>query len=1057
MTNANIYASTNLYVKLADNPAFTDIEYSDLSMPTEQELGINTTQSFDNFTVLNYEPMNWLIFDPSTGEANSPEWTYANGNTDGDLADAGALMFRDPGAGLPLYKSHGSNYQFFTDGGPRNKGYTNISDQTWIRLNNYLGYQTNQGVTVAPYNQVWKTGALEFTIKPTKSNCTLLSGTLLGDSVPTTVTGSIPDNRPNVKLEEVRTGVDIGSGTDVLGAELKTISGPSQSTPYAEDLDYDITDGVLTILPNPKLGLVLSNTDHLFRTFNVDIVDGFLRVSYQIHYGDNKKKIELYSNQSVVDGNWHHIVINRPNPFTLKTSEKAYGGDGCIEIWIDGELDARSYEITTNDPIPTPNILFNTMLNSGIFNYSENLEVGSTIHYPHRAWMTEEIAKTNYVGGIRDFIFRQTIPMTGHDIHLNYVYAMLNAEGANISKAAKATATASMAMPTVSVNKKNVLKLYWNTLLDDKEKCLNGLELDDTFNVYSYSVTKKNIISPTQTFNLDLNDSSKNVTFLEDVKAAIGKHVFIPKPGILFVPQAYSGIPSTYPQKTFQYDYLNDKSLINQYWANDALFTNNLQYGGVYLESGDRVLLFNQPRSDNNGVWIFNGPDKRMTRPSDIALSNYQDAVVYVKDGKYAGKTFIQTNEITNIRTSAQKWIEVDNNISLSASDVYPIHTASWADEKGNERFIDVNNDIDIDYDVIVFMNYPSESKDIYSSLTSENETTTRERYKEFIDNLKLAVNNGKSLYVSSPLLAVDLGIVSKVTYVPQLLDETGDGQAAAISPFESGEPAEYYFDTHRNMKYSLVNEIAGLTDKETYIMSDFVTYSPDRTNSDYHIKYNYRQFGLQEGDEFYIPGLTLVPETLNKSLPGYIYAQKGTDDFVGFNANDILMGTIVTELSNNIYTDDDATPNPYDDIVTTIAVNYGTGKMFVNCVENAYAMSRSDYNKGIVQNPVAGQNAETVQTAAWQYSTKRLNKKNLFDFSETTNSIGQTDPTNGGGGPIVQAQSHCSNGVIRKNTTKGDLQFQSDLYADFTEEVFTTTEIPVLSMTWLGLQWLAG
>jgi hypothetical protein len=46
---------------------------------------------------------------------------------------------------------------------------------------------------------------------------------------------------------------------------------------------------------------------------------------------------------------------------------------------------------------------------------------------------------------------------------------------------------------------------------------------------------------------------------------------------------------------------------------------------------------------------------------------------------------------------------------------------------------------------------------------------------------------------------------------------------------------------------------------------------------------------------------------------------------------------------------------------------------------------------------------------------------------------------------------------MIRVKTNKDDLRYQSDLYPDYTEEVFSTTEIPVLSMTWLGLQWLAS
>jgi hypothetical protein len=639
---------------------------------------------------------------------------------------------------------------------------------------------------------------------------------------------------------------------------------------------------------------------------------------------------------------------------------------------------------------------------------------------------------------------------------------MLNGDGYRVCKAAESKATATIVQPQVSVNKKTILKLYWDSLLDDKEKCLNGLEFDETYNIHSYSVTKKNAISATQTFNLDLNDSTKTRTFLQNVKTAIGKHIFIPKPGLVVQAQINPGDifgtgPESGPHADF-IDYTHDMNVIKQYYADrQARFISNLQYGGVYLNPGDRVFLFNQPKLSDNGVWIFNGPNSRMTRPTDVPLSDYKNALVYVTDGKYAGKTYIQTNEITNLRKSAQKWTEVDESISLSTSDVYPIHTTPWLDSNGDERFINVNSDINFNYDIIAFMNYPTEYKDIINSFKLSSDTKIKQKYKEFVENLKSAVSSGKSLYVSSPMLAVDLGIASRYVEVDQMLNITGDAQSASISPFEFGEPATAYFDTHRNNKHRVATVVPGLTNKQTYIMSDFVTYSPDRINSDYHIKYNYRQFGLQEGDEFIIPGLTTVPETLNEQLPGYLYNQRGTGPLAAFPQNSINLGVMVTKFSNLVYDGATLVTNPYNDYATTIAATLGNGKIFVNCVENGYAFSRSDYNTGLIQNVTVGQNSETVQTAAWQYSTKRLNKKNLYDFSEISNLIGQTTPTDGGGGAIVQSQSHCSNGIIRKKTNEGDLQYQSDLYTDPTEEVFTTTKIPVLSMTWLGLQWLAG
>lgn len=1062
----------NIKIKIKDNPTVSEFDPKDLGLPSDAELQRIYSNTVDNFSIPEQDPTNWLTFEPGNGETFSPRWVYRNTGFGGGsgLYDDNSLIFKYAGESLNIYQTHGVNFEFHADGGPRNLGYTNIADDTWIRLNHQLGFQKSAGdpsggAVIRSNNEVWKEGSIELTIKPTKLNCTLLSGTVMPDTKDNTITFTPNADGNQLAVGVVKTGVDVAvdniNDYDIQ-LELDRNYAVSEDKAYPNKIQvvYDplFTTAIPYLFEDVNSGLSLTSLEHTVRTFKVDIVDGFLRVSYEIYYGDNKKYLEFYGKTNIVDGDWHHIVINRPSPFTIKDGDNLYGGDGCIEVWVDGQLDARSYEITTNDPLPAPNVLFNEFTNPGILNYPQFSGLESEFLVEKDSWMIEEIAKTNYVGGIRDFIFRQSIALSPHFIKLNHVYALLNGDGYRVCKATKLKATATIVEPSVSVNKKTILKLYWDSLLDDKTKCLNGLEFDETYNVHSFSVTKKNAISSTQTFNLDLNDSTKTRMFLENVKTAIGKHIFVPKPGIVINAKRseYSSGLGALPHKDF-IDYTHEPNVLKQYFGkNNAWYLSNLQYGGVYLNPGDRVLLFNQPKFSDNGIWIFNGPNDKMTRPTDVKLSDYKNALVYVTDGKYAGKTYIQTNNVTNLKRSAQKWIEVDESISLSASDVYPVHTTPWLDNNGNERFIDVIADIDFDYDIIAFMNYPTENKDIVNSFKLASETKIKEEYDKFVNNLKSAVNSGKSLYVSSPRLAIDLGIVDEYVEVDQMLNPIGDAQSASISPFESGEPAAYYFDTHRNSKYHVSAEVPGLTNRETYIMSDFVTYSPDRTNSDYHIKYNYRQFGLQEGDEFLIPGLTTLPETLNGQLPGYLYNQRGTSPLAAFPQNSVNLGTIVTQFSNTIYDGSTIINNPYDDYATTIAVEYGNGKMFVNCVENGYAFSRSDYNTGIVQNVTAGQNAETVQTAAWQYSSKRLNKQNLYDFSEISNLVGQTTPTAGGGGAIVQSQSHCSNGIIRKNTNKDDLQYQSDLYPDVTEEVFTTTTIPVLSMTWLGLKWLA-
>jgi hypothetical protein len=1056
-----IYVVRDTIVKVGDLPNFVDVDYNkDFGLPSEESLDLATPQSGDNWTPVTRDPLNWYIFDP--GNETNPQYvtnelynpsasTFAGmGSFDATLDTYGQAGSLQP---LPVFGSFndkysfGTNFTFYPNGGPRNKGYTKIDEGTWIKHNAGLGDQKNPGpgggAFMNPFTQVWRSGSLEFTIKPEKSNCTITSGSLFPQPTEVTPGPASGTAGDGPTLQKVNFPVEgLGNPNGSPGSPLPagqipemSIEVPSYYFYPSEKLTWAENDKFAV---NPDAGLILQNIQHAFRTFSVKLVNGKLKIIYTIHYGTDKKTFEVDSNTNIVDGKWHHIVINRPNQNTKKNAEQKYLENGCLEIWIDGKLDITSYEITKNMLLPVPTILFNDSLNVGVLNIDAQFENVNARYIPYTY-------VNNYVGGIRDYIFRHLTPLSNHEIHLNYVYAMLNDEGARIIKQKTLTAEAKIIQPIVVINKPKVLKLYWNTLLKDKEKCLNGLEFDENYQVYSYSTTHKNVLSPTQTMNLDLNKDKKDPTFLVNVKTAMGKPVFTTRPGLQYFTQG------VIQQLDFSVD-----SIVMKQFPQEPFSINNLFYGGVTLNEGDKVLLFNQPSSIKNGVWIYNGQAKPLTRPSDISAYELENKFVYVEEGNYANTTFYQDKKINNLRNDGQNWVQVDNEISIAKLQSYPIHGNRWINSKGDQDFINVNTDIDFDYDIIAFANFPDDFADVVKSLQTLNEIEVIDKYKNFINNLKIAVNAGKSIFISSPQLAVDFGIVNKVNFVPQLLNTESDAQSAAISPFESGEAATNYFDTHRNNKYHLTTPLNGLTNKETYIMTDFVTYSPDRTKSDYHIKYNYRQFGLLEGDEFYIPGLTILPETLNEQLPGYLHNQKSIKDIPAFAVADINYGTAITKMSNNVYSGSTLIPNPYDDYITTIAGNYGSGKVFVNCVENAYAFSREDYNKGIIQNVTAGQNAETVTTAAWQYSTKRLNKKDLYDFSENANPIGQTDPTLGGGGGIVQSQSHCSNAFIRKQFTKNDLKYQSDLYPDYAEEFFTTTEIPVLSMTWLGLKWLA-
>ena len=1054
---------TDIIINAGNLPLVSpDFEYGDIGMPTEEQLGLGSYEVTSNNTPQITDPANWFIFDPGDGAATTPTWisrmnTFQPSGFGGqDIeTDPDRFVFVNPGGYINEQVSHkASRSQFFANGGPRDKGYTSTSDTTWIRTNTYVrDFTTFPGNETVIQNQAWKEGCIELTIKPTLDNRTIVSGSILSSP---SAGLSIPGRTvAEVSLENATVGAN-------QTAEIipQTAVGPGPEKLINEGTSYYFTSqgNALVALPDASTGATFVDQQSLVRGWSFNIVNGVLNFKYEVFYGVNKKKVEFSGTTNILDGDWHHVVLNRPSPFTFKSGGERYEGEGCIEIWIDGKLEIRNFEITTKDILPTPTILFNDSLSTGILNYQEYQKSSTNPKYQPEAWILEEISKTNYVGGIRDYIFRQSLALTPNYIELNYAYAMLNSEGSKIQKAPSLKASAEMLNATVSVNIKKVLKLFWNNLLDDKENMKDGLELDDTYQVCSYSVTHKNILDSTSTFNLDVSGNKSERVYLTNVKTAVDNDVYILRPSLLITATTVYAIqPGTtgFTGRNLMTDIVDDtRPLVES--QPDPWFVNNLQFGGTELRPGDRILLTGQNKMQQNGIWQFNGGNSALTRVDDVDANMLENAHVFVEKGNNAGKTYVQTEKVTHLRKSKQVWREIDSEASISTIGSYPIFTTPWTDSVGNLRFIDVNNDINEEYDIIAFMNYPSESRFINTSLFGEPDNYNKERYEDFIDNLKLAVQNGKSIFISSPQLAVDFGVVSKFELISQLHDETGDAQSAAISPFESDEPAENYFNTHRNMKYLMCSPTPGLTDVETYIMTDFVTYSPNKVDSEYHIKYTYRQSGIQQGDEFYIPGLTTLPETLNENLPGFIYNQKGLKDLAVFKVSDVLMGNCVTRLANTIYDGDNPIQNPYDDYITSIVATMGTGKIFVNCVENGYAFSRSDYNTAKIQNVEVGEGAETVSTAAWQYSTSRVNRKNLYDFSDITNPIGQTVPTEGGGGAAIQAQSHASNGMIRKNTNKDDLAYQSDLYADFTEEVFETTEIPVLSMTWLGLKWLA-
>jgi hypothetical protein len=910
--------------------------------------------------------------------------------------------------------------------------------------------------------------------------------------------GSVSSRTASNTIKEFRSGhIEITLKTDKqnciigMGTVRKTYYESSPNPDYVGNSEAErtysrLTDATVSVVDNESAYISdeLSN-DH---TLYIKIKNGKLNLEYFDDFGPNKKEFSIDGNINIADNNWHHIIINFGKPGVVRSGEKKFN-ERFIEFWVDGKLDKRTKEYVNNSQIYFPVIEWLLMDPIAVENFNQerywkglanfiitdvDINPGYSLYYTHDNYSNLinrnfDNAKANaFRGSIHHFSSGINNPLDKLEIqqrHRLYIGSEKNIDNF--------VANAEMINPSIQTNKKKALKLFWNKLVNDGK---NGIELDNHFDIYTYSVTHKIQNSSSEVYNLDLTNN-KTINYIPDVKVVLKENVLMFGPGkelLLNRSEVWNQQVGQQSQLSASnlgiYDGLNsvgtDFSIsLNSKFSNYTI--QNLLFSGIALNNGDRLLLTNQINKKENGIYIFNGLDKALTRDENLrSPSQINNGVVRVIDGYYKDTSWILTNTITSLN-DIQEWVQIENHPTENDINTQPIFMQRWSNEKGEERFIDLQEDLNIsNFDIIVFMNYPETNEEIKEHFIGYNDFEIQQKYNTFIQLLKTVVANGAKLFVSSPRLAQDLGIVKGFTEVPQLLQDS-DAASASFSPFELTEPAERYFDTQRNNRYHVATTVAGLTNKETYLLTDFINFTPE-TQYDfdqYHAKYSYRQFGLQEGNEFIIPGTALRKITENPNLPGYKENQRGTKPLMAVEPSNILAGTIITKLANNYYNGSTITANPYDDYATTIIVHNGqllggtpiNGKIFVNCVEDGYTFSREEYNKAVIQVLPQTDINETVATRAWQYSTTRLNRKPQRLNISGLSSYGQTTPTSGGGGAFIQAPSNSSYGVIRSETDKGNVDYQSDLYPTEEEEIYPLQEIPVLSMTWLGLQWLAG
>jgi hypothetical protein len=913
--------------------------------------------------------------------------------------------------------------------------------------------------TFAAWDDFFRSGYVEFTIKTDKQNCVIASGS------------------NEYKVKDVFAlfalyGSEIDSG--VTATSL--IAGDTAQTPPVSNFN------------NPYYHA--SSTDLALFNLNIEIKNGKLLVNYFDDYNRDAVNFQFVGNENIADNNWHHIVVNFGRPGIIKDRGVKFNKK-YIEIWVDGQLDKRFDDLVNEFNIfyPTINFLLNSV-KSSVDNVLNDLNLSESTDYYARSSSRnfvgfEEILRDETIfelavahpknkinafrGAFHTFAHGLNIPISKYEIQERF--GLWQRQTRRFAKIINVNAT--IVEPAVTTNSKKAIKLFWNNLVNSGK---NGLELDDNLQVESFSVTHQSLSSKTEIYNLDIAEN-KELNIFEDVRVALTDNVLVLGPAMVMMQNTPEAFPGLYTEANSASNWnpkelkeLDTATLTGPY-KQDAgkLFYGprmDLSISGLQLNPGDRILLTGQVRTEENGIWIFNGRSEYMTRPLDaLAGDNNKLNIVYVTEGFYKN-TYWKLEEAVSSIDDPQKWglLNSENTKNIA---VDPVLKSRWKDNRGVDRFINLQDDINLsNYDVITFMNYPESNDEIFDHFPNESKSYVLKAYNDFVNSLKTAAANGASLYVSSPKLAEDLKIVKTYSQVPQFL-ENSDARSAQANPFEPNESADKYFDTHRNNLYQLVTEVPGLTNKETYIITDVINYIPENyyNSEEWHIKYAYRQFGLKEGNEFFIPSLAIREATENENIPGDRNNYRGTKDIAAVALSDILAGTVVTELGNSYYNGSTVTQNPYDDYATTIIVHNGqlldgtpiNGKIFVNCVEDGYSLSREEYNKGIIQVVPQNEISETASTRLWQYSTKRLKKSSGLKSSNGITEYGQTVPSNGGGGPIIQAPTSSSIGIIRDSSDIGNPDFESDLYPSETEEIYVTQEIPVLSMTWLGLQWLIG
>lgn len=565
--------------------------------------------------------------------------------------------------------------------------------------------------------------------------------------------------------------------------------------------------------------------------------------------------------------------------------------------------------------------------------------------------------------------------------------------------------------------------------------------------------------------------------------------------GVSF-PDYIGGMPSLTDQtKWFVGDMTEVALFKNNYFTQDEVYRHYDTLIGrdpVYLESAK--IKTNAPDVDVKGnkptvlVLDFSNFTGRGTYTKDGVEVENDD---FVRDGQATTQTFsfpgfgpratdLAFNSVTDPQHRGLQNPRDAHDMLIYTISVF---NGGWFDERLDvPRYVDLEKDLNMDdYDVISIINYPQDSGNVSDELVYNygvefgGLTFTQQR-ERLMEQVRQQVVAGKSLFITDPRSAVELGIVDKVDYVPSYregrwLDHRLGSVTGLFDAFYAGkhrpagelDAAARYDDQHANMFQRVRNLVPGLTDVPGYhIHTDSAKWrnvDPFGTpNTMRFYKYEDRtDTGLLLDDEFYLIGNGSM-DRLNDDTSRPSFTRVG--GWLGVPLANIKAGVAVTTFGTKLGMMDKMIDNPYKDHAVSIAVRPGdplkgdtiAGKVYVNFVEDGVNWAAIADQRKVQIIPENGKSPDGRFTATDRY----------WDYAETGDRGLYTGDTITFSAPIEQSNSNWDSLNMGEQTTAGRKGSNKKMFvwkwAMMTfQSAFPMENIYIAPMARRGLDWLVG